>query len=124
MLRLMIAVDLFGVFLMPSAPIIACRTLISEGARRYAWANGKHSRPQRQFADLPHADLPHIRNLSGQSKAPKPHSQARRTRPRIDDAQVLAGIKQIGVILNGICGKRFAAILPEVISVLEHHHTY
>ena len=42
-------------------------------------------------------------------------------RPRIYDGIVLECLRKIWVILDLICGKRLAAILPEVITVLEHH---
>ena len=46
----------------------------------------------------------------------------KRCRPRIYDGKVLEGLKKIWAILDFICGKRLAAILPEVIPVLEQHH--
>ena len=45
----------------------------------------------------------------------------KRSRPRIYDGVVLESLKKIWAILDFICGKRLAAILPEVIPVLEHH---
>jgi len=45
----------------------------------------------------------------------------RRGRRRIYDA-VLQPLRQIWAILDLICGKRLAAMLPEVIPVLERHH--
>lgn len=42
-------------------------------------------------------------------------------RPRIYDGVVLEGLKKIWAILDFICGKRLAAIIPEVVLVLEHH---
>ena len=46
----------------------------------------------------------------------------KRIRPRIYDGVVLEALKKIWAILDFICGKRLAAILPEVIAVLERHH--
>lgn len=45
----------------------------------------------------------------------------KRCRPRIYDDLVVAWLKKIWAILDFLCGKRLAAILPEVIPVLEHH---
>ena len=45
-----------------------------------------------------------------------------RSRYRIYDGVVLVQLKKIWAILDFICGKRLAAMLPEVIAVLEHHH--
>ena len=49
-------------------------------------------------------------------------SLTKRSRPRIYDGAMLEWLKKIWAILDFICGKRLAAILPEVIAVLEHHH--
>ncbi len=38
-----------------------------------------------------------------------------------DDAAVLAALRQVWVIMDCICGKRLAAVLPEMITVLERH---
>ena len=46
----------------------------------------------------------------------------KRRRPRIYDGVVLEGLKKIWAILDFVCGKRLAAIIPEVIPVLERHH--
>lgn len=47
--------------------------------------------------------------------------KVKRSRPRVYDDAVLAKLKQIWAIMDCICGKRLAAILPEVIPVLERH---
>jgi len=47
--------------------------------------------------------------------------KGKRGRRRIYDA-VLQPLRQIWAILDCICGKRLAAMLPEVIPVLERHH--
>src|SRR3989339_1761178 len=47
--------------------------------------------------------------------------KAKRTRHRLYDEAVLDGLKVIWAIMDYICGKRLAAILPEVIPVLEKH---
>ena len=44
-----------------------------------------------------------------------------RQRPRRYDAAVLAALRQVWVIMDCICGKRLAAVLPETIAVLERH---
>ena len=49
-------------------------------------------------------------------------AQARpRRRPRRYDAAVLAALRQVWVIMDCICGKRLAAVLPEMVAVLERH---
>lgn len=47
--------------------------------------------------------------------------QRKRRRPRIYDAAVLTALRQVWVIMDCICGKRLAAVLPEMIGVLERH---
>jgi hypothetical protein len=42
-------------------------------------------------------------------------------RPRRYDAAVLAALRQVWVIMDCICGKRLAAVLPEMVAVLERH---
>jgi len=44
-----------------------------------------------------------------------------RQRPRLYDATVLRALRQIWVIMDGICGKRLAAVLPQTVAVLERH---
>ncbi len=44
-----------------------------------------------------------------------------RQRPRVYDAAVLAALRRVWVIMDCICGKRLAAVLPEIIAVLERH---
>src|SRR5450759_371676 len=46
----------------------------------------------------------------------------KRRRPRIYDGVVLEWLKKIWTILDFVCGKRRAAIIPEVVPVLERHH--
>lgn len=48
--------------------------------------------------------------------------KAKRTRHRLYDETALGGLKEIWAIMDCICGKRLAAILPEVIPILEKHH--
>jgi hypothetical protein len=45
-----------------------------------------------------------------------------RRRSRIYDGVVLEWLKKIWAILDFICGKRLAAIIPEVVPVLERYH--
>ncbi|MBI5626888.1 MAG: transposase, partial [Nitrosomonadales bacterium] len=47
--------------------------------------------------------------------------KAKRTRQRLYDETVQHGLKEIWAIMVFICGKRLAAILPEVIPILEKH---
>jgi hypothetical protein len=44
-----------------------------------------------------------------------------RQRGRVYDAQVLAALRRVWVIMDCICGKRLVAVLPETIAVLERH---
>src|SRR3970282_423621 len=70
--------------------------------------------------------------LRGQGKAIKGGGRLRlggdlgrstqRRRPRIYDGVVLEWLKKIWAILDFVCGKRLAAIIPEVVPVLERHH--
>src|SRR3970040_245091 len=46
----------------------------------------------------------------------------KRRRPRIYDGVVLEWLRKIWAILDFVCGKRLAAIIPEVVPVLERHH--
>lgn len=48
--------------------------------------------------------------------------KAKRTRPRIYDEAVHERLKEIWAIMDFVCGKRLAAILPEVVPILERHH--
>lgn len=50
-----------------------------------------------------------------------PVAKRRRQRPRVYDAAVLAALRRVWVIMDCICGKRLAAVLPETIAVLERH---
>jgi hypothetical protein len=69
--------------------------------------------------------------LRGQGKAIKVGRQltlvgdlarsTKRRRARIYDGVVLEWLKKIWAILDFICGKRLAAIIPEVVPVLERH---
>ena len=45
----------------------------------------------------------------------------RRQRSRRYDAAVLAALRRIWMIMDCICGKRLAPVLPEIIAVLERH---
>ena len=70
--------------------------------------------------------------LCGQGKAIKVGRRLRlvgdlgrstqRRRSRIYDGVVLEGLRKIWAILDFVCGKRLAAIIPEVVPVLERHH--
>jgi len=57
-----------------------------------------------------------VRLIGDLSRSPQ------RPRPRIYDGAVLEWVKKIWAILDFICGKRLAAIIPEVVPVLERHH--
>jgi len=43
----------------------------------------------------------------------------KRTRPRVYDADVLFALRRIWATLDGICGKRLHAALPEMVAVME-----
>ncbi len=47
--------------------------------------------------------------------------KAKRTRDRLYDETTLGSLRPIWAIMDCICGKRLAAILPEVIPILEKH---
>jgi hypothetical protein len=49
------------------------------------------------------------------------HPKRRRQRPRLYDGVVLAALRRVWVIMDCLCGKRLAAVLPETIAVLERH---
>lgn len=48
--------------------------------------------------------------------------KVKRTKPRIYDEAVHEHLKEIWAIMDFVCGKRLAAILPEVVPILEQHH--
>lgn len=62
--------------------------------------------------------------LSGRrQRSRRPPRQVRRPqqRCRIYDTEVVTALKRIWVIMDCICGKRLAAVLPELVRVLEQH---
>jgi hypothetical protein len=59
---------------------------------------------------------PRVRLVGDLACSPK------RVRARRYDAPVVRELKRIWVIMDGICGKRLVAVLPELIGVLEKHH--
>lgn len=59
---------------------------------------------------------PRVRLVGDLACSPK------RVRARRYDAPVVQELKRIWVIMDGICGKRLVAVLPELIGVLEKHH--
>lgn len=52
----------------------------------------------------------------------KKNNCQRRNKPRTYDRDILIPLKKIWATLDGICGKRIKAVLPEIISVLEKHN--
>jgi hypothetical protein len=63
-----------------------------------------------------------LRGDDGSSRGRLPRAAGRRRqRPRVYDAAVLAALRRVWVIMDCICGKRLAAVLPETIAVLERH---
>lgn len=59
------------------------------------------------------------------SQGVRPEGQRRRVEPRrrarVYDAAVLSALRRVWAIMDCICGKRLAAVLPETIAVLERH---
>jgi hypothetical protein len=56
------------------------------------------------------------------SRGRQPRAAARpRQRRRLYDATVLTALRRIWVVMDCICGKRLAPVLPEMIAVLERH---
>lgn len=51
----------------------------------------------------------------------EPVAKRPRQRPRVYDAVVLAALQRVWMIMDCICGKRLAAVMPETIAVLERH---
>ena len=49
----------------------------------------------------------------------KARLRKRRTRPRVYDADVLFALRRIWATLDGVCGKRLVAALPEMVAVME-----
>ena len=58
----------------------------------------------------------------GRPRKPQGSLAPKARRRRTYDEPVAEELKNIWAIMDSICGKRLAAILPEVIRVLEHHH--
>lgn len=54
-----------------------------------------------------------------QALQPRPRRPGKRRKSAIYDHEVLRALGQIWVICDGICGKRLAPFLPEIIPVLE-----
>ena len=46
---------------------------------------------------------------------------AKRARPRVYDEKVVSALKQVWRIAGGICGKRLAPFLAELVPILERH---
>src|SRR5438093_8664599 len=64
-----------------------------------------------------------LRGRSGRAPGPsgRQRSAAPRQRRRVYDAPVVVALKRVWIIMDCICGKRLAAVLPEIIAVLERH---
>lgn len=62
-----------------------------------------------------------LRGDGGRPGVPRRPLAGRRQRARVYDAAVLATLRRVWVIMDCICGKRLAAVLPETIAVLERH---
>ena len=61
----------------------------------------------------------HAARLLRAGPAPRRQPKKRRTRPRVYDAEVLFALRKIWATLDGLCGKRLAAALPEMVVVME-----
>lgn len=59
--------------------------------------------------------------LRGDGRRPGRTPRPLRQRRRVYDVEVLAALRQVWVIMDCICGKRLAAVMPETITVLERH---
>jgi hypothetical protein len=57
----------------------------------------------------------------GASVQPSGAVTARRARPRRYDEKVVSALKQVWQIAGGICGKRLAPFLAELVPILERH---
>src|SRR5207248_11232703 len=63
-----------------------------------------------------------LRGRNGRAPSPSGRKlSAPRQRNRIYDAAVAVALKRVWVIMDCICGKRLAPVLPEIIAVLERH---
>ena len=61
----------------------------------------------------------HAGRLLRAGPAPRKPRRKKRTRPRVYDADVLFALRRIWATLDGICGKRLHATLPEMVAVME-----
>ncbi|MDZ4168981.1 MAG: transposase family protein [Coriobacteriia bacterium] len=61
----------------------------------------------------------HAARLLRAGPPPRKPPKRRRTRPRVYDADVLFALRRIWATLDGICGKRLHAALPEMVEVME-----
>jgi len=61
----------------------------------------------------------HAGRLLRAGPPPKRQKKRRRSRPRTYDADVLFALRRIWATLDGICGKRLVAALPEMVAVME-----
>ena len=62
----------------------------------------------------------HAARLLRAGPAPRDRPPRRgRTRPRVYDADVLFALRRVWATLDGICGKRLVAALPEMVAVME-----
>ena len=61
----------------------------------------------------------HAARLLRAGPVPRKQPTRKRTRPRSYDADVLFALRRIWATLDGICGKRLQAALPEMVQVME-----
>jgi hypothetical protein len=61
----------------------------------------------------------HAARLLRGRPAPRARPRSKRVRPRVYDADVLFALRRIWATLDGICGKRLVAALPELVAVME-----
>jgi hypothetical protein len=61
----------------------------------------------------------HAARLLRAGPAPRTQQRRRRSRPRTYDADVMFALRRIWATLDGICGKRLHAALPEIVPVME-----
>jgi hypothetical protein len=61
----------------------------------------------------------HAARLLRAGPVPRTQQHRRRSRPRTYDADVVFALRRIWATLDGICGKRLHAALPEIVPVME-----
>lgn len=63
----------------------------------------------------------HAARLLRAGPPPRKKKKKRRVRPRVYDADVLFALRKVWATLDGLCGKRLAAVMQETVAVMERH---